>query len=266
MNNDYARFLCGNASAFVATSFVHPMDVIKISKQLNMKPTYNISNLYRGYTVGLLRQSTYSSPNIFIFTQLMNNYKTKNDNNDPGFLRKLLYGSVSGTISGFTGNPSEVVMVRTIQPDKPKQGFIKHTTDVYNRHGIGGFFNGYKAAISRSLVYNGTRLSLYSHFKGILLNHYPSLENTTTLHFMTGAISTTIAIIVSNPIDVIKARAQKSDSANVTEIIKSAYKNERFSFLYRGLLPSISKSLPHSIISFVVLEKMMILITGKDAI
>ena len=73
MNNDYARFLCGNASAFVATSFVHPMDVIKISKQLNMKPKYNISNLYRGYTVGLLRQSTYSSPNIFIFTQLINN-------------------------------------------------------------------------------------------------------------------------------------------------------------------------------------------------
>lgn len=45
MNNDYARFLCGNASAFVATSFVHPMDVIKISKQLNMKPKYNFSNL-----------------------------------------------------------------------------------------------------------------------------------------------------------------------------------------------------------------------------
>ena len=83
---------------------------------------------------------------------------------------------------------------------------------------------------------------------------------------MTGAISTTIAIVVSNPIDVIKARAQKSDSANVTEIIKSTFKNERFTFLYRGLLPSISKSLPHSIISFVVLEKMMILITGKDAI
>ena len=75
MNNDYVRFLCGNASAFVATSLVHPMDVIKISKQLNIKPKYNISNLYRGYTVGLLRQSTYSSPNIFIFTQLMNNYK-----------------------------------------------------------------------------------------------------------------------------------------------------------------------------------------------
>jgi hypothetical protein len=266
MNNDYMRFACGNVSAFVATSFVHPMDVIKISKQLNIKPQYNFSNLYRGYTIGLLRQATYSSPNVFIFTQLLNNYKKKNNNSEPEYLRKLLYGSFSGAISGFTGNPSEVILVRAIQPDKPKQTFIKYSRDVYNQYGLRGFFNGYKAAISRSLVFNGTRLSLYSQCKTILINKYPSLKNTTTLHFMTGAISTISAIIISNPIDVIKARAQKADAVTIPEIVKTAYKNEGFSILYKGLFPSISKSLPHSIISFVVLEKMMLLITGKEAI
>ena len=74
-NETNYRLICGTLSSFIATSIVHPFDILKISKQLNIKPTYNFSSLYRGYTIGLFRQLTYSVPNIFFFTELVNKHK-----------------------------------------------------------------------------------------------------------------------------------------------------------------------------------------------
>ncbi len=259
------RLFCGTISSFIATSIVHPFDVIKISRQTNIKPIYNFSNLYRGYRIGLFRQLTYSVPNIFIFTELNNLHKTRN-NRDPDFKSKLFYGMISGSISGFTGNPSEVLLVRSIHSDKLKFPISSYVKNVYNEMGISGFFNGYKAAILRSAVFNGTRLSLYSHTKSNFQDVYPSLKGTTTLHFMSGAISTITAIIISNPIDVIKSRAQKEKPKSILQLAAKSFKTDGFSLVYRGLIPSIFKSLPHSIITFVVFEKLMILFTGEDAI
>ena len=86
------------------------------------------------------------------------------------------------------------------------------------------------------------------------------------LHFSAAAISTITAILVSNPIDVIKARAQKEKPKSIITLAKKSFKDEGLKLFQRGLLPSICKSFPHSIISFVVLEKTTQLITGKDAI
>ena len=259
------RLLCGTISSFIATTIVHPFDILKISRQINIKPQYNFSSLYRGYSIGLLRQVTYSVPNVFLFTEF-NNIHKKYLKTEPTYKEKLAYGITSGAISGFTGNPSEVLLVRSIQPDKPKLSFLTHAQNVYRENGISGFFNGYKLAITRSAVYNGTRLPLYSQSKEKIQELYPTLKGTTTLHFSSAAISTITAIIVSNPIDVIKSRAQKEKPKSILQLARRPFKTEGFNLLHRGLFASICKSFPHSVISFVILEKTTQLFTGNDAI
>jgi len=259
------RLLCGTISSFIATTIVHPFDILKISRQINIKPQYNFSSLYRGYSIGLFRQLTYSVPNVFMFTEL-NNLHKKHLKTEPTYKEKLAYGITSGAISGFTGNPSEVLLVRSIQPDKPKLSFLTHAQNVYRENGISGFFNGYKLAITRSAVYNGTRLPLYSQSKEKIQELYPTLKGTTTLHFSSAAISTITAIIVSNPIDVIKSRAQKEKPKSILQLARRSFKTEGFNLLHRGLFASICKSFPHSVISFVILEKTTQLFTGNDAI
>ena len=265
-NNKFqSRIICATISSFIATTIVHPFDVLKISRQINIKPQYTFSNLYRGYIIGLFRQLTYSVPNVFMFTEL-NNFHKKKYNNEPDYKYKLLYGILSGSISGFTGNPSEVLLVRSLNPKEPKLPIGTQIKNVYSAYGISGFLNGYKLAISRSAIYNGTRLPLYSQSKGKIQEMYPTLKGTTTLHFMSATISTITAIVISNPIDVIKSRAQKEKPKSILELTKRSFKSEGLSLFNRGLIPSICKSLPHSIISFIILEKTMILMTGKDAI
>jgi len=265
MDNSNYRLICGTISSFIATSIVHPFDILKISKQLNIKMHPNFSNLYRGYSIGLFRQLTYSVPNVYIFTELINKHKDHYIT-EPNYYHKLLYGATSGAVSGFTGNPSEVMMVRSINPNNPRLSAFTHFQNVYNTYGIAGFLQGYKAAVLRSSIYNGIRLSLYSESKSYIQNMSPSLTGTTTLHIMAGAISTISAIIISNPIDVIKARAQKEQSKSLVQQIQKSIKSDGFSLIHKGLIHSICKSFPHSIVSFVILERSMRYFTGDDAI
>ena len=68
MSNDniYTKTGCSMFASMFATTIVHPFDVIKVSKQLNYKVLYRFPQIYKGYSAGLLRQVTYSTPNIVI--------------------------------------------------------------------------------------------------------------------------------------------------------------------------------------------------------
>ena len=263
-DNIYIKFGCPMFASMVATSVVHPFDVIKVSKQLNYPITYSISHLYKGYTIGLFRQMTYSTPNIMIYSSL-NNYYHNIYNNDAPYLHKLCFGFISGGIGGATGNPSEVMFVKTLR-DKTSRSTKQIFQDIVSQEGYSRFFYGYKVALMRSAVYNSIRLSIYSESKNHFINQYPSLQGTSQLHFLCGAVGTITAIVISNPVDVIKSRLQKDSSKNIGQIVQHTFAHEGIGGFYKGLFPSIFKSFPHSIISFMVLEKITKLITGKEAL
>ena len=118
----------------------------------------------------------------------------------------------------------------------------------------------------RSAIYNSFRLSLYSESKYFLQYQFPALKETSLLHFLSSSTSTLIAIIISNPVDVIKAQMQQNGNQQLVTLIKQNYYQHGIKGFYRGLIPSISKSLPHSVISFMLIEKTMKLCTGKEAL
>lgn len=263
-DNIYIKCGCSMFASMFATSIVHPFDVMKVSKQLNYQVHYTIPHLYKGYLIGLFRQTTYSTPNMVIYSYLLNRYK-KTHKSEPEYKYKFLFGAISGGISGITGNPSEVLFVKTLR-NKTNQNILSSSKEIIQQYGYGHFLNGYKAAMMRSAVYNSMRLSLYSESKNYVQYHFPQLVGTSSLHFLSGSFSTILAIIISNPIDVIKARLQKDGTVGAKQMIKHTFQHEGIHGFYKGLIPSIFKSFPHSIISFMVLEKITKIITGSEAL
>ena len=260
------RVMCNMVGAFTATTIVHGFDVIRISQQTNVKPQYSINYLYKGIYAGLLRQLTYSVPNITTYSELTRQYKEKY-NVEPPLLYKTGFGSISGAIGGFMGTPSEVVLVRSINPTIPKAGLFEHAKNIYNTNGLQGFTKGGDVATARSALFNGIRLSVYSESKTQIQELYPNLEGTSTLHFISAVCGTSLGIFASNPVDYIKSQVQNpGNTKNVSEIIKTTYQQNGIAGFYKGTTASLCKSIPHSVISFVIIERLMRIFTGQDAI
>ena len=260
------RVMCNMIGAFTATTMVHGFDVIRISQQTNVKPQYSFNYLYKGYSAGLLRQLTYSVPNITIYSELTRQYKEKY-NVEPPLLYKTGFGSISGAIGGFIGTPSCVLLVRSINPTIPKAGLFEHAKNIYHTNGLHGFIKGGDVATARSALFNGIRLSVYSESKTQIQGFYPSLEGTSTLHFMSAICGTSLGIFASNPVDYIKSQVQNpGNTKNVSEIIKTTYQQSGIMGFYKGTTASLCKSIPHSVISFVIIERLMRIFTGQDAI
>lgn len=257
------KWACSVIATFTATTCVHPFDVLRISQQGDFASKYTLSSLYRGYSVGLLRQCTYSVPNVMIYSELQNAYASKHKQN-PSFWTKFGMGVISGTIGGFTGTPSELMMVRSIHPNTPNPGIVPSITTIWANYGLRGFFRGYHSTIARSAVFNGTRLSVYSETKSTVLRKYPDLDGTTISHILSAICGTTAGIIASNPLDVIKTRVQLNQDLPLQNVVRNVV-GGGVRTLYKGFAPSLSKSIPHSVISFVILERLTRMISGKDA-
>lgn len=265
-DDKHIRLLSSTMSAFTATTVVHPLDVIRISQQTNVMAQYTISYLYRGYAAGLLRQMTYSVPNVTIFAELIQRHKREHGL-EPNFINKALFGAISGAIGGLTGTPSEVVLVREINPKIPSVSIITGAHKIYMDHGILGFLKGAHVSSFRSSVFNSIRLSVYSECKTIVQRSHPRLEGTSTLHFIAAILGTGMGVLVSNPIDVVKSQLQANRSKiSVKDIISTTYAQDGPRGFYKGTGASLFKSIPHSIITFVMLEKLTRIFTGNDAI
>ena len=265
-NHSYIRFGCSVLSSFGATAIVHPFDVIKISQQLKLPVQYKFPNIYRGLPTGLLRQFTYSAPNTYLFSEMLQQYRSKYGD-EPSIIYKGAMGAISGGIGGITGTPSEVLLVRAIHKQPPPVGMITHAKSVYAQNGLYGFFKGSGASVFRASVFNSVRLSLYSETKIRVQQTYPNLTGTSSLHFISAAVGSVSGVLVSNPIDVIKARIQQpQNTSSAYQLIQQTVTNEGLRGFYRGTFASMSKTIPHSIISFVLFEQLTRWFTGADAI
>lgn len=272
-NNTMKKLLFSTIANFAGISVVYPFDNMRIKQHNNIKIQYKFSYLYNGYTSSLLKQFSYSVPNVFIYSQLLNNYK-KTEKKDPSLFTKLLYGSFSGSIAGFIGTPSEVIMVRAISSPNKFQGVIPTIKHTYKTHGLKEFYHGYQPTILRAFLFNGPKLAFYTECKNKFSNKYPELEGTIKLHAFSAFVSTSIGTIISNPLDVVKTRMQTLSNIHTTGVekneiyntVKNIFQKEGFSAFYKGTIPSLIKNTPHAVISFVLLDQLSSYFIGNEAL
>lgn len=130
-------FVCGGASACLASTIIHPIDLAKVRLQLfatlnpgvqkpafttiiaNLVRNEGVFSMYAGLSASLLRQAVYGTARIGLHRTFSNMLVERNNGAPLGFGSKVLCGMASGSIAVCIGTPFDVALVR-MQADSMK--------------------------------------------------------------------------------------------------------------------------------------------------
>ncbi|KZC10027.1 Mitochondrial 2-oxoglutarate/malate carrier protein [Dufourea novaeangliae] len=268
---DYHNLSTDLAAGQTAT---HPLDVTKVRMQLSkasltetVRTTLHgvgVRGFFVGWTAGLLRQLTYSTARLGMYTTLYDlcqqylgclNYPTM-----------IGMGMISGVVGSFVGSPTDLVLIRMIAdvnlpPEKRwnyRNGFVGLITIAKNE-GVRALWRGSTATVIRGAVVNGTQLGTYSKVKLMLIDTGRFHEGV-LLQFCSAMISGLVTCSVSLPLDVSKTRLQNwtssKKSPNLFGMILYIVQKEGVRALWRGFLPYYCRAAPNSIITMICVDQL----------
>ncbi|XP_076632563.1 mitochondrial 2-oxoglutarate/malate carrier protein [Colletes latitarsis] len=272
------KFLIGGTAGMAATCFVQPLDLIKNRMQLSGTKTSTmkiVSSIvekegflafYSGLSAGLLRQGTYTTTRLGIYTWL---FEVASKDSQPSFLLKALIGSTAGCIGAFVGTPAEVALIRMTADGRLPFAERRNYKNVFNalvriikEEGILALWRGTVPTMGRAMVVNAAQLASYSQTKEILINTGYFKENI-TLHFVSSMISGLVTTAASMPVDIAKTRIQnmkvvdgKPEFKGAIDVIVRVCRNEGLFSLWKGFFPYYARLGPHTVLTFIFLEQM----------
>jgi solute carrier family 25 oxoglutarate transporter 11 len=282
------QFLFGGLSGMIATCIVQPLDLVKTRMQLsgeggsakahktsfhaltNIARTEGLSALYKGLSAALLRQATYTTARLGMYSAL-HDWLVAHNNGNPGipFYQKLLAGMLAGGFGAVIGTPAELALIRMTSdgrlPPEQRRGY-KNVFDalfrVSREEGALAMWRGCAPTVARAMVLNAAQLGSYTQAKEMLMRYLPLKDNIHT-HFLASLVSGLLATAVSIPVDITKTRIQTMKTINgvpeysgVTDVLTKVIKTEGITALWKGFTPYFLRLGPHTVITFIVLEQM----------
>ncbi|XP_071439351.1 mitochondrial 2-oxoglutarate/malate carrier protein-like [Hetaerina americana] len=280
------KFLFGGSAGMAATCFVQPLDLIKNRMQLSgeggkvkeYKTSFHalrgiiqkegVFALYNGLSAGLLRQATYTTTRLGIYTWLFETFPGK-DGAPPGFFMKAIMGMAAGMTGAFVGTPAEVALIRMTAdgrlPLNERRGY-KHVGNALVRiareEGIFTLWRGAVPTMGRAMVVNAAQLASYSQAKELLLES-GYFENNVMCHFVASMISGLVTTAASMPVDIAKTRVQnmkmidgKPEYTGAGDVLIKVVRREGFFALWKGFTPYYARLGPHTVLTFIFLEQM----------
>lgn len=289
-------FVEGGAASIVAGCSTHPLDLIKVRMQLqgegggggaeNLKQRVpqpgrmgplamgarivqqeGVAALFSGVSATLLRQATYSTTRMGLYEILKSKWE---EGNRLALHKKILAGLVAGGIGAAVGNPADMAMVR-MQADgrlpMESRRHYKSVADAILRtardEGLGSLWRGCSPTVVRAMLVTASQLATYDHVKEDILDHH-LLHDGLVLHVIASSAAGITASITSNPVDVVKTRlmnmhVEPGGTPPYTGPLDCALKtirNEGPLSLYKGLIPTIFRQGPFTIVLFLTLERM----------
>eukprot|EP00729_Bicosta_minor_P010190 gene10190-12289_t len=285
-----ARFGFAGLAGTSATLFVHPLDVVRVTMQVDgaggagmyrnalhcgtdiAKTNGVVRGLYAGLSAGIFRQVVYGMPRMAFYSILLDKYKPPPGETMP-FIKKLGLGLTAGGTASFIGTPSEVCLVRMSADQRAPEHLrrnYKHVIDaimtIGKEEGVAALWKGAGPTVARACLLNAGQLGVYSEAKQTIeasagLSGIP-------LMFCSSIVAGFAAVGLSCPADVIKSRIQNSSPgqyAGIADCAKQMIKAEGPLSLWKGAGPAWIKLTPHTIISFIVLEKITMWYSGTAA-
>lgn len=274
------KFLFGGLSGMGATFFVQPLDLIKTRMQVSAgeyKSSLDVVKaiiqkegplkLYTGLGAGLLRQATYTTGRLGVYTYLNDTYR-RNNPTTPSFLVALGMGATAGACGSFIGTPAEVALIRMTADGRLPPAERRNYTNVVNaltriirEEGVLALWRGCIPTMGRAIIVNMAQLVSYSQAKGYLLKTVEMKEGI-GLHFTASMISGLITTIASMPVDIAKTRIQnmksisgKPEYSGAIDVIVKVIKNEGLFKLWKGFVPYYCRLGPHTVLTFIFLEQ-----------
>eukprot|EP00934_Nitzschia_sp_Nitz4_P006142 Nitzschia sp. Nitz4//scaffold262_size27079//14400//15338//NITZ4_008221-RA/size27079-processed-gene-0.9-mRNA-1//-1//CDS//3329544754//6132//frame0 len=291
------RMALSAVSGMGAATVCHPLDVIRVQMQsYSYKSTADaavsiyrsaglVNGLYAGISAAYLRQWLYGSCRMGIYSYLLEQAKNKQGDNI-SFATKLGMGCISGGIGSFVGTPSEVALVRMGADSKLPPAERRNYTSVLNcltriakEEGVTKLWRGATPTVLRATLLSSASLGVTSQAKIYLIDtgyFGPKGEwmGGLPMMFCATLVSSFCANVVANPFDVIKTRMQNMPLGpdgkplydNMVDCFVKSVRNEGPMVLYKGFTPAFVKLAPYSVISLTLLDKLTVIVTGKEAL
>ena len=299
------RMIIAAFSGMGAATVCHPLDVIRVQMQTEgaqFKSSMDcvksiveseglVGGLYAGIGAAYLRQWLYGSCRIGIYAFLLEQAQSKNiasglDKDLIPLKAKFLMGMFSGGVGSFVGTPSELALVRMTADSKlpaNQRRNYKNIGDCLTRiareEGVLSLWTGAAATVLRAMLLSACVLGIGSEVKlkltrsgvfgadGNLFHGLPLL-------FCATMVSSFVANIVSNPVDVVKSRMQNQKSDKLGQLkyngmgdcFVKIISEEGIGKLWSGFMPAFVKLAPYTVISLILAEKLSFLVTGKAAL
>ncbi|KAM9390944.1 mitochondrial 2-oxoglutarate/malate carrier protein isoform 1-T1 [Salvelinus alpinus] len=280
------KFLFGGLAGMGATVFVQPLDLVKNRMQLSgqggkareYKTSFHalasilknegLGGIYTGLSAGLLRQATYTTTRLGIYTVLFEKM-TGQDGTPPSFLMKALIGMTAGATGAFVGTPAEVALIRMTAdgrlPADQKRGYsnvFNALARITKEEGVTTLWRGCIPTMARAVVVNAAQLASYSQSKQALIETGYFVDGI-FLHFCASMISGLVTTAASMPVDIVKTRIQnmrmidgKPEFKNGLDVLARVIRNEGFFSLWKGFTPYYARLGPHTVLTFIFLEQM----------
>nr|KAF6417156.1 solute carrier family 25 member 11 [Molossus molossus] len=257
------KFLFGGLAGMGATVFVQPLDLVKNRMQLSGEGAKT-----RELSAGLLRQATYTTTRLGIYTVLFERL-TGADGTPPGFLLKALIGMTAGATGAFVGTPAEVALIRMTADGRLPADQRRGYKNVFNaliriaqEEGVPTLWRGCIPTMARAVVVNAAQLASYSQSKQFLLDSGYFSDNI-LCHFCASMISGLVTTAASMPVDIVKTRIQnmrmidgKPEYKNGLDVLMKVVRYEGFFSLWKGFTPYYARLGPHTVLTFIFLEQM----------
>ncbi|KAF0302613.1 Mitochondrial 2-oxoglutarate/malate carrier protein [Amphibalanus amphitrite] len=282
---NYVKFIFGGSAGMAATMFVQPLDLLKNRMQMSgmggaareHKTSFHfaraivlkegVRGMYSGLSAGLLRQATYTTTRLGIYTELFE--RASKDGKPPPFFTKAAIAMVAGLVGSFIGTPAELCLIRMTSdgrlPEAERRNY-KHAFDalfrVAREEGVTALWRGAVPTMGRAVVVNAAQLVSYSQAKQSLMSTGYFSDNI-FLHFCSSMISGLVTTAASMPVDIAKTRIQNMKVVNGVpeykgglDVLTKVVRNEGVFALWKGFTPYYARIGPHTVLTFIFLEQM----------
>jgi hypothetical protein len=234
------NFFYGGFSGMAAQAITWPLEFMKTVKQFPSKyPNIFLQTIHYTKKNGVF--SLYRSmfppismafPRAAMRFEIYNQYE-KYCNRQLSNIEMFNIGISTGILEAFIFmTPSEVLKVYNIN----HTGSIKNSIiNIYKKRGIQGFWAGaYSTSIKQGITQGMTFLTV-GNSRDYIKNNYPILSPYSG--FLGGFIGGSLAVLINNPLDVIKTRQQQEAiSKKSITLIKEIYYKEGLKGLYEGAI------------------------------
>ncbi|ORY00067.1 mitochondrial carrier [Basidiobolus meristosporus CBS 931.73] len=288
----FSRFAFGGLACTSAALVTNPVDVLKVRLQLVGERTHHPAGtsatlnhatphstfsppialqeagsgfgfLYKGLTPALLREGTYSTIRVGLY-ETFKHFLVTPDAQDKylPLWKKIVAGGSAGAIGSAIANPTDLVKVRM----QAKTGAVKYksTLDAFIRiyrdeGGIRGLYRGVGPTTQRAILLTSSQLPSYDQSKQMLVGLGYRADSINT-HFVASFMAGFVCSLVTSPMDLVKSRLMlQRDQHKYRGILDCAFqtvKYEGFLGLYRGFMMNWLRLGPHTIITFLIFEKL----------
>ena len=277
MDETALKIALAGTSACCGASVTNPVDVVKIRMQVEkgkypgmlsgmwtVGKSEGVRGLYKGIGASLCREASYSGIRFGAYESFKELYGATDPKNTP-LIKKLAAGSSAGMFGSALANPCDLVKIR-MQSDVTGRLYrnVFHAfATIHRTEGVRGLYVGIAQTVQRAGVLGACQAPVYDHTKHTLQN-LDVLQEGVQLHLVSSFLASIVAVTVTAPLDLVKTRVMSAARApdgtaaysGTVDCFVKTLRNEGVLALYSGWVPGWMRLGPHTIVTFLVYERL----------